>query len=211
MTATTMTSTRFWDKTADKYSKQPIGDEKSYARKLTETQRLMRPDMTVLEFGCGTGSTAIAHAGHVAHIDATDFSPEMIAIANQRAKETSTQNVNFQVSGVEEFEAAPESYDMVLMLNLLHLVPDRDAALQKAYRLLKPGGHLVTSTVCLSDGLSLFRILIPIMRLIGKAPFVSFVKAQEMLDLFDATGFEAENHWTHGRGMVLFHIARKPE
>ena len=210
MTATAMTSTRFWDQTADKYSKQPIKDEKNYARKLTDTQRLMQQDMKVLEFGCGTGSTAIAHSGHVAHIDATDFAPEMINIARQRAAETGTTNVNFQVAGVEDFNAPPESYDMVLMLNLLHLVPDREAALKKAYSLLKPGGYLVTSTVCLREGMFLFRLLIPIMRLVGKAPYVDFIKSKDMLGELEGNGFATTTQWTHGRGMVLFHIGQKP-
>ena len=59
------TSTKFWDKIADKYSKQPIADEASYQKKLQVTQEYFKSDMEVLEFGCGTGSTAITHAPHV--------------------------------------------------------------------------------------------------------------------------------------------------
>ena len=55
-------SVKFWDKIADKYSKQPIVDEASYQKKLQITQEYFKPDMEVLEFGCGTGSTAIIHA-----------------------------------------------------------------------------------------------------------------------------------------------------
>ena len=210
MTATSIASTRFWDRTAEKYSKQPIRDEKNYARKLTDTQRLMHGDMRVLELGCGTGSTAIAHAGHVAHIDASDFSSEMIEIAKQRADETGTTNVEFHVAGVEDFDAPPASYDMVLMLNLLHLLPDPAGAVKKAHTLLKPGGYLVTSTVCLSDGMFLFRLLIPLMRLVGQAPYVDFVKSDDVLAMIEATGFATDTQWTHGRGMVLFHIGQKP-
>ena len=55
-------SVKFWDKIADKYSKQPIADEASYQKKLNITQDYFKPDMKVLEFGCGTGSTAIIHS-----------------------------------------------------------------------------------------------------------------------------------------------------
>ena len=48
----TVTSAEFWDRVAPDYSKQPIADTESYARKLAATQALMRPDMEVLEFGC---------------------------------------------------------------------------------------------------------------------------------------------------------------
>ena len=47
---------QFWDKVADKYSKQPIADEAAYQQKLAVTRNYFRPDMEVLEIGCGTGS-----------------------------------------------------------------------------------------------------------------------------------------------------------
>ena len=55
-------SPRFWDKIAVKYSRRPIADEASYQKKLEKSQAYFRPDTEVLEFGCGTGGTAIIHA-----------------------------------------------------------------------------------------------------------------------------------------------------
>lgn len=76
----------FWEKRADKYSRQPVADEASYQRKLEVTRKYFRPDMEVLEIGCGTGSTAISHAPYVKHIRATDFSSRMIEIAKEKAR-----------------------------------------------------------------------------------------------------------------------------
>jgi cyclopropane fatty-acyl-phospholipid synthase-like methyltransferase len=45
--------------------------------------------MELLEFGCGTGGTAIIHAPHVKHIRAIDISPRMIEIAKSRAEAAS--------------------------------------------------------------------------------------------------------------------------
>lgn len=45
---------------AKRYARQPIADEAAYRRKLEVTRTYFRPDMHVLEFGCGTGSTALA-------------------------------------------------------------------------------------------------------------------------------------------------------
>lgn len=64
----------FWDKAASGYAKSAIKDEKSYHKKLAVTQAYLRPDWSVFEFGCGTGTTAILHAPHVRHILATDIS-----------------------------------------------------------------------------------------------------------------------------------------
>ena len=74
----------FWDKIAKRYSKQPISDEAAYQKKLQVTRGYFQPGMKVLELGCGTGSTAIAHAPFVASIRAIDISSKMIAIAQSK-------------------------------------------------------------------------------------------------------------------------------
>lgn len=204
-----VTSAEFWDRVAAGYSKQPIADTESYARKLAATQALMRPDMAVLEFGCGTGSTALEHASHVARLVATDVSAAMIDIAREKAAQANINNVSFEPAGVEDFEAPDASFDMVLALNLFHLLPDRSAALAKIHRLLKPGGIFVSSTVCLADRMWFLRPIIPIMQWIGKAPYVSFLSADAMLQEVTAAGFKEQEHWSHGRTNSLFLIATK--
>ncbi len=204
-----LTSTKFWDRVAPGYSQQPIADTRSYARKLAATQALMQPDMEVLEFGCGTGSTALEHASHVAHIVATDVSAGMISIAREKAELAGVDNVSFKQSGVEDFNAPECSYDMVLALNLMHLLPDRSAALAKVHQLLKPGGIFISSTVCLADRMWFLRPVIPVMQWIGKAPYVSFLKAENVLREIAMAGFEEQEHWTHGRTNSLFLVSRK--
>ncbi|MEQ9004202.1 MAG: class I SAM-dependent methyltransferase [Pseudomonadales bacterium] len=204
-------SAEFWDRTAPGYSERPIADTEAYARKLAATQAHMRPDMTVLEFGCGTGSTALTHAPHVAHIDATDISAAMIAIGRDKAGRAGIGNVTFRQSGVEEFDAPDGSYDMVLALNLMHLLRDRPAALAKIHRLLKPGGLFVSSTVCLADRLWLLRPVIPVMQWLGKAPYVSFARSSTVLREIEAAGFVPQEHWRHGNASSLFVIARKQD
>ena len=199
----------FWDQIAAKYSKQPIADTESYARKLAATQAHMRPDMQVLEFGCGTGSTALEHAPQVAHITATDVSTAMIDIGREKAKQAGIDNVSFERSGVEDFEGQEGSFDMVLALNLFHLLPDRAAALAKVHRLLKPGGIFISSTVCLADRMWFLRPVIPVMQWLGKAPFVTFLSASDVMHEVTTAGFEEREHWTHGRANSLFLVAEK--
>jgi len=111
---------------------------------------------------------------------------------------------------VEDFDAA-RSYDMVLALNLLHLLPDRMAALAKIHRLLKPGGLLISSTVCLADRIWFLRPVIPMPQWIGRAPYVIFAGVKEVLHEVEMGGFEAQEHWTHGRANSLFLIASKAD
>ncbi len=48
-------SARFWDRIAKRYARTPVADEAAYQRKLKITRGYLRPDMEVMEFGCGTG------------------------------------------------------------------------------------------------------------------------------------------------------------
>ena len=156
---TTSTNTKFWDKIADKYSKQPIADETSYQKKLKVTQEYFNPDMEVLEFGCGTGGTAIIHAPFVKHIRAIDISEKMIAIAKGKAQAENINNITFEQLTIEQLKVEDNTYDVVLGLSILHLLEDKESAIAKVYSLLKPGGIFVTSTTCMGDTMSWCDIL----------------------------------------------------
>jgi len=208
VTTMSVTPAEFWDRVAPKYSQQPINDTDSYNRKLAATQALMRPDMHVIELGCGTGSTALTHAPHVASITASDVSAAMCTIGRRKAEDAGIDNVSFLQAGVDE---VPEDrvYDMVLALNLIHLLPNREVALGKIHRLLKPGGIFVSSTVCLADRMWFLRPVIPVMQWLGKAPYVSFAHEDTVRQEVTSAGFEVTEQWTHGRANSLFLIAMK--
>lgn len=89
-------SSRFWDRIAERYSKRPVADEASYQKKLAVTRTYLRPEMKVLEFGCGTGSTAITHSPFVKHIRAIDISSKMLEIARGKATRGGVGNVTFE-------------------------------------------------------------------------------------------------------------------
>jgi ubiquinone/menaquinone biosynthesis C-methylase UbiE len=203
-------SPKFWDKVADKYSRRPIADEASYQKKLEKSQSYFRPDMEVLEFGCGTGGTAIIHAPHVKHIRAIDISPRMIEIAETRAGAARVENVEFEVQTIEDLDAPDGSFDAILGLSIMHLVKNKDTVLQKVFRLLKPGGVFISSTVCMADLAPLIRYVIPLMQFFGRAPFVAFFNREELLQSIEATGFEIDYDWRPGKKKAVFIVAKKP-
>ena len=130
---------KFWDKIAERYSKQPIADEAAYQKKLQVTREYCQPDMEVLEFGCGTGSTAIAHAPYVKHIQAIDISSKMIEIAQGKADAKNVKNVTFEQSTIEEFSVSDQTLDAVLGLSILHLLDNKEEIIAKVHKMLKPG------------------------------------------------------------------------
>jgi ubiquinone/menaquinone biosynthesis C-methylase UbiE len=203
-------SPRFWDKVADKYSRRPIADEASYQEKLEKSQSYFRPDMELLEFGCGTGGTAIIHAPHVKHIRAIDISPRMIEIAEARAEAAGVKNVDFEVQTIEALDAPDGSFDAILGLSIMHLVKDKDAVSKKVFRLLKPGGVFISSTVCMRDLAMLIPYVIPIMQFFGQAPFVAIFDRAELLASVRAAGFEIDYDWRPGKKKAVFIVAKKP-
>ena len=204
-------SAKFWDKIAERYSKRPVADEATYQKKLQVTRDYFRPDMAVLEFGCGTGSTAIAHAPCVRHIHAIDISSKMIEIARGKADAANVKNVTFEQSTIEELSDSDESLDAVLGLSILHLLDDKEAVIARIYRMLKPGGIFVSSTICLGNTMRFLKVIVPIGKFFNLIPMIRFFTAQELEDSLKAAGFEIDHRWLPGKGKTVFIVAKKTE
>jgi len=203
-------SNRFWDRLAERYSKQPIADEAAYQKKLQVTREYFRPDMEVLEFGCGTGSTAIAHAPYVKHIQAIDISSKMIAIAQGKADADNVANVTFKRSTIDEFGVSDQSLDAVLGLSILHLLENKQEVITKVHRMLIPGGIFVTSTACLGDTMMRFlKLVVPIGKFFGLMPLVKVFTTKELEDSLTDAGFEIDYQWQPGKGKAVFIVAKK--
>jgi ubiquinone/menaquinone biosynthesis C-methylase UbiE len=204
-------SIRFWDKIADRYSRQPIADEAAYRKKLQVTREYFRPDMEVLEFGCGTGSTAIAHAPYVKHIRAIDVSSRMIEIARSKTEAQKVENVTFERSSIDELDVPDQSLDAVLALSILHLLENEEAVIARVYRMLRPGGIFVSSTACLRDSvLKYIKLVAPVARLLGLMPAVKVFTTEELVASLTGAGFEIAYQWRPAdRKKAVFIVARK--
>lgn len=201
---------KFWDRIAERYEKRPVADEAAYQRKLEVTRGYLTPEMEVLELGCGTGSTAIAHAPYVKRILAVDISSKMLAIARAKAKRAGVANISFQRSDIDGLNIPDQSCDAVLALSVLHLLDDRDRAISKVYRLLKPGGVFVSSTVCIGDFMKYLRLIAPVGRFVGLLPLLRIFTADELEHSIVSAGFVIDHRWQPGRGKAVFIVAQKP-
>jgi ubiquinone/menaquinone biosynthesis C-methylase UbiE len=202
---------KFWDKHADRYSKRPVADEDAYRKKLQITRQYLKPDMEVLEFGCGTGSTAIAHAPYVKHIQAIDISTKMIEIAQAKAAANNVENVTFRTSSIDEFSVPDQTFDAVLGLSILHLLDNKEEVISKVHKMLKPGGVFVTSTVCIGDMMKFFKVIGPIGKFFGLLPVLDVFTAKELEDSLTDAGFEIAHQWQPGKGKAVFIVAKKAE
>ena len=117
----------FWDKNAGRYDRFMRKDRAAY----DEMYVLIRPVVkakTVLELATGTGLIAKHIVNAAAHIEATDASAEMIAEAK---RDNRSAKLYFSVQDMFCLPYAKESFDVVIVSNALHIVPQPEKALAR--------------------------------------------------------------------------------
>jgi ubiquinone/menaquinone biosynthesis C-methylase UbiE len=206
------TSPLLWNWLAKGYAKSPVADEESYRKKLEVTRTYFRPDMEVMEFGCGTGTTAVSHAPHVKHITGYDVSEKMLEIARSRAREAGVSNVSFERADIIDLDLPAARFDVVMGHSILHLLKPkhREHVLAKVHRVLKPGGVFVSSTICIADFPNgIFKVLPPIMRALPFMPPIQSLTRDELRRAITGAGLAIEHDWAPREMSALFLAARK--
>ncbi len=94
----------------------------------------------VLELATGPGLIAKHIADKAAHITATDFSAKMI---EQAKKGANPANIVFEIADASDLHYADNSFDVVIIANALHIVPNPEKVLLEINRVLKDGGMLI--------------------------------------------------------------------
>ncbi|KAG7347079.1 methylase [Nitzschia inconspicua] len=192
---------RFWNRLADYYFKQPIQDEEAYQKKLEMTQAYFTPKSSILEFGCGTGGTALKHAPFVERVHAIDISSKMIDIATSQAESSdlAVSNVTFECAGIDNFQAS-QPYDVVLGMSILHLLPNKDQVLQRIHGMVKPGGYFVSSTPCLGDHSAgtFIKFVAPPLSFLGIIPKLTIFTKSELKSSIEKAGFSIEEEFQPG-------------
>lgn len=96
----------------------------------------------LLEVPVGTGVLTMPVYKDLPQADITclDYSADMMASAKQKAEAYGLKNVTFLQGDVGALPFEDESFDIVLSLNGFHAFPDKEAAYNETFRVLKPGG-----------------------------------------------------------------------
>ena len=132
----------FWDRNAGRYDRFMRKDGAAY-----ETMYgLIRPVVkgkTVLELAAGTGLIAKNIVNAAAHIEASDTSAEMIREAKRR---NHSAKLYFSVQDMFCLPYADESFEVVIVSNALHIVPQPEKALAEIHRVLRDDGVLIAPT-----------------------------------------------------------------
>lgn len=96
----------------------------------------------LLEVPVGTGVLSIPFFKTLpdAKITCLDYSEQMMKKAEQRAQEQDVKNVSFMQGDVGSLPFEDESFDAVISLNGFHAFPDKEAAYDEIFRVLKKNG-----------------------------------------------------------------------
>ena len=182
----------FWDRNAVRYDRFMRKDRAAYE----EMYALIRPVVkakTVLELATGTGLIAKKIVNAAVHIEATDVSAEMILEAtrdNQSAK------LHFSVQDMFCLPYADKSFDVVIVSNALHIVPQPEKALAEIRRVLKKDGVLVAPTFTHAENSIFGKVRAFFMKLAG-FPLHSRWTSEEYLR------FLRQNGWAVRKSTVL--------
>ena len=182
----------FWDRNAGRYDRFMQKERAAYE----EMYALIRPVVkakTVLELATGTGLIAKHIVNAAAHIEATDASAEMIA---QAKRDNQSAKLHFSVQDMFRLPYAEESFDVVIVSNALHIVPQPEKALAEIKRVLKNDGVLIAPTFTHAGNSFSGKVKAFFMRRVG-FPLHSRWTSAEYLR------FLRQNGWTVQKSVVL--------
>lgn len=112
-----------------------------------------------VDVGCGGGilSEALAHQG--AKVTGIDLAEGSLAVARLHQLESGLDIRYENISAEALAEQEPEQYDIVTCLEMLEHVPDPASVIRACATLVKPGGHVVFSTLNRNPRAYLFAIV----------------------------------------------------
>ena len=128
-----------WDFYAPVYNLFMSGNKKAY-RNMCERIRVVIQNKRVLELACGTGLISKAVAEVSRSYIATDFSEQMLA---QALRGKRPEQLMFSKADAANLPFGANSFDVVIISNALHIIPEPERVLSECRRVLGKNGVLI--------------------------------------------------------------------
>ncbi|HZA37564.1 MAG TPA: class I SAM-dependent methyltransferase [Candidatus Baltobacteraceae bacterium] len=157
-----------------------------WARRVKMLSGHLKPEMTVLELGCGTGYFTRELARSGADIVAIDVSPELLEIARTNC---SAPNVRFEIQNAYALTYSNATFDSVVGSSVLHHL-EIEEAVREIYRVLKPGGTIhFTEPNMLNPQIAIQKNVPWIKRRLGDSPDETAFFRWSLRRLLEQTGY----------------------
>lgn len=179
---------RFWDVVAKLYA--PI-QERTNRVLYRQVAALCAPYITkddrVLELACGTGQLTLPLWKQAAFWEATDYSEPMIRELSKRCP----LELSFAVQDATALPYADGTFQVVLMANALHIMPQPKLALSEIHRILSPGGIFLVPTFVYEGKVN--RLRMKLMKSFGFPSCHEWTMA-ELMEFVEQAGFRTVEH-----------------
>jgi SAM-dependent methyltransferase len=157
-----------------------------WARRVKMLSSHLKPGMTVLELGCGTGSFTRELARSGAEVFAIDVSPELLEIARANY---SAPNVRYEIQNAYALTYSDATFDSIVGSSVLHHL-EIEEALREIYRVLKPRGTiLLTEPNMLNPQIAIQKNIPWIKRKLGDSPDETAFFRWPLRRLLEQTGY----------------------
>lgn len=137
---------QYWNNDAVKYDTRLKRSQNAYEQLIAYIQKEVSQEMLLLDIGTGTGEIPLRLCTHVKRIEAIDFSPEMIKIAKKKAERAGIANISFFVQEINRFTPIEVPFDIITIINVLHVVPNPEEVIEEAKKRIKNDGKIIIAT-----------------------------------------------------------------
>ncbi|MGP1543878.1 MAG: class I SAM-dependent methyltransferase [Candidatus Fimenecus sp.] len=154
---------RFWDLYAPIYESAMRFDKKTYDYMYRRIPEVIK-GKKVLEIATGPGILAKNVAYAAKSMTATDYSEGMI---KQAKKNINLKNLSFEVVDAMTLPYHDKSFDVVIIANALHIIPEPEKAISEISRVLKYDGILIAPNFVHSEITVKSKLWLKILKVLG--------------------------------------------
>jgi SAM-dependent methyltransferase len=175
----------------------------------------LMPKHTVLDLGCGDGTTAIPAARYAQQVVGVDIAENLVAAGARRAEELGLANVSFQQGDASDLsELADDTFDLVMSFFGAMFAPRPFDVAKEMVRVTRPGGRIVMGNWIPGDPTLVAQIL-KISSAYSPPPPEGFISPmtwgveKNVLERFGAAGV-AESNISFTKDIYTFEIDESP-